>query len=53
MAETQAAGRRKELIGHVRLSPVDERLIEDTARRLAEIRASEQARNAVQDALKR
>ncbi len=29
------------------------RLIEDTARRLAEIRATEQARNAVQDTLKR
>lgn len=43
----------KELIEHVRLSPLDDRLIEDTARRLAEIRASEQAQNAVQEALKR
>ena len=43
----------KQLIDHVRLSPLDETLIEDTARRLAEIRATEQARNAVQDALKR
>lgn len=43
----------KELIEHVRLSPLDEELIADTARRLAEIRASEQARNAVQEALKR
>lgn len=43
----------KEVIEHVRMSPLDENLIEDTARRLAEIRATEQARNAVQDALKR
>jgi methylglutaconyl-CoA hydratase len=43
----------KQLIEHVRLSPLDENLIEDTARRLAEIRATEQARNAVQEAMKR
>lgn len=43
----------KALIEHVRLSPLDNRLIEDTAQRLAEIRASEQARNAVQETLKR
>lgn len=43
----------KDLIAHVRRSPLDQRLIEDTARRLAEIRATEQARNAVQDTLKR
>lgn len=43
----------KLLIDHVRLSPLDKSLIEDTARRLAEIRASEQAKNAVEEALKR
>jgi methylglutaconyl-CoA hydratase len=43
----------KQLIEHVRLSPLNEELIQETARRLTEIRASEQARNAVQEALKR
>ncbi len=43
----------KLLIEHVRLSPLDNTLIEDTARRLAEIRASEQAKCAVEEALKR
>lgn len=43
----------KELIGRVRLSTLDDQLIEDTARRLAEIRATEQAKNAVEEALKR
>lgn len=53
------AGRRdaqratKLLIEHVRQSPLDNQLIEDTARRLAEIRATEQARTAVAEALKR
>lgn len=43
----------KQLIDHVRVAPLDERLIEDTARRLSEIRATEQARNAVAEALNR
>lgn len=43
----------KQLIGYVRQSPLDDQLIEETARRLAEIRATEQARNAVAEALKR
>lgn len=43
----------KLLIAHVRQSPLDDQLIEDTARRLAEIRATEQAQNAVAEALKR
>jgi methylglutaconyl-CoA hydratase len=43
----------KLLIEHVRQSPLDDELIADTARRLAEIRATEQARNAVAEALKR
>lgn len=43
----------KLLIEHVGRSPLDNQLIEDTARRLAEIRATEQARNAVAEALKR
>lgn len=43
----------KLLMEHVRQSPLNDPLIEDTARRLAEIRATEQARNAVAEALKR
>ncbi len=43
----------KLLIERVGRSPLDEQLIKDTARRLAEIRATEQARNAVAEALKR
>jgi methylglutaconyl-CoA hydratase len=43
----------KLLMEHVRQSPLNDQLIEDTARRLAEIRATEQARNAVAEALKR
>jgi methylglutaconyl-CoA hydratase len=43
----------KLLIGHVRHSSLDDQLIQDTAHRLAEIRASEQARSAVEEALKR
>ena len=43
----------KQLIEHVRLSPLDDELIADTARRLAEIRATEQAKIAVEEALKR
>jgi methylglutaconyl-CoA hydratase len=43
----------KQLIDRVRVSPLDDQLIEDTARRLAEIRATEQAKNAVEEALKR
>lgn len=43
----------KQLIDRVRASPLDDQLIEDTARRLAEIRATEQAKNAVEEALKR
>src|SRR5438105_10602387 len=49
----QAQRAAKELIDHVRTAPLDDELMADTARRLAEIRASEQARNAVAEALKR
>ena len=43
----------KQLIDRVRPAALDDQLIEDTARRLAEIRATEQAKNAVEEALKR
>jgi len=43
----------KLLIDRVRPAALDDQLIEDTARRLAEIRATEQAKNAVEEALKR
>ena len=43
----------KQLIDRVRPAALDDLLIEDTARRLAEIRATEQAKNAVEEALKR
>jgi methylglutaconyl-CoA hydratase len=49
----EALSASKLLIRHVRQSSLDDRLVEDTARRLAEIRATEQARNAVAEALKR